>query len=95
MKGAQSTRLSVNNSKKNSNSCQPIRECVLNAIARYFSNLEGNETTNLHSMVIAEVESALLESVMQQVSQNQTKAAVLLGISRGTLRKKLAQYGLD
>jgi len=32
--------------------------------------------------------------VMHHVDGNQTQAAELLGINRGTLRKKLRQYGL-
>jgi len=76
-------------------SCQSIRECVLGAMSRYFACLDGNETANLHSMVMGEVEIALFESVMRQAGGNQTKAAQMLGISRGTLRKKLIQYALE
>jgi DNA-binding protein Fis len=32
---------------------------------------------------------------MLQVGGNQSKASKMLGISRSTLRKKLAQYDLD
>jgi len=42
-----------------------------------------------------EVEPPLLEIVMQFTGGNQTKAAAILGLNRGTLRKKLRQYGLD
>ena len=38
---------------------------------------------------------ALLEIVMQFTRGNQTKAAAILGLNRGTLRKKLRQYGLS
>ncbi len=31
---------------------------------------------------------------MQQVDNNQSKAATMLGINRGTLRSKLKQYGM-
>ena len=46
-------------------------------------------------MVLAEVEPPLLETVMEYTKGNQTRAAEVLGISRSTLRKKLALYGLD
>ena len=36
----------------------------------------------------------LLESVMNYVKGNQTKASEMLGLNRGTLRKKLKQYDL-
>jgi Fis family transcriptional regulator len=41
-----------------------------------------------------EVERPLLESVMDYYSGNQSKAAEALGLNRGTLRKKLKQYGI-
>jgi Fis family transcriptional regulator len=40
------------------------------------------------------VEAPLLEQVMQYTRNNQTKASNMLGLNRGTLRKKLKQYGL-
>lgn len=73
---------------------QPLRTCVEQALENYFSQLEGNSPSNLYELVLAEVESPLLEVVLRQTRGNQTKAAKLLGISRGTLRKKLKQYDL-
>jgi Fis family transcriptional regulator, factor for inversion stimulation protein len=73
---------------------QPLRACVAQALENYFSQLEGNTPSNLYELVLAEVESPLLEVVLRQTRGNQTKAAKLLGISRGTLRKKLKQYDL-
>ncbi len=73
---------------------QPLKTCVEQALENYFSQLEGNSPSNLYELVLAEVESPLLEVVLRQTRGNQTKAAKLLGISRGTLRKKLKQYDL-
>ena len=36
----------------------------------------------------------MLATVMRHCQGNQTRAAEILGISRGTLRKKLAQHNL-
>jgi Fis family transcriptional regulator len=33
--------------------------------------------------------------VLKYAGGNQTRAAEILGLNRGTLRKKLKQYGLD
>jgi Fis family transcriptional regulator len=44
--------------------------------------------------VLTEVETPLLEAVMKYTKNNQSKAAELLGLNRGTLRKKLKQYDL-
>ncbi|CAK0766842.1 Fis family transcriptional regulator, factor for inversion stimulation protein [Gammaproteobacteria bacterium] len=70
-----------------------LRECTCRALERYFQHLDGHPTTNLYDLVMGEVEAPLLEVVMAYVQGNQSRAAEMLGISRGTLRKKLAQYG--
>ena len=73
---------------------EPLRECVRDALNAYFRQLDGHAPADLYKMVIAEVEQPLLETVMQHTQGNQTQAAQALGISRSTLRKKLAIYGL-
>jgi Fis family transcriptional regulator len=40
------------------------------------------------------VEVPLLQATLRHTNNNQSRAAELLGINRGTLRKKLKQYGL-
>ena len=61
----------------------------------YFKQLDGHTAANIYQMVLAEVEQPLLETVMSHTEGNQTRAAEMLGISRSTLRKKLALYDLD
>lgn len=73
----------------------PIRACVSDALAVYFRQLNGHDCDSLYRLVLTEVEVPLLEAVMSHCGGNQTKAAQALGINRGTLRKKLQQYGLD
>lgn len=73
---------------------QPLREAVEVAMRRYFAHLDGESVTDLYAMVLAEVEAPLLTSVMDYVNGNQTRAAEILGLNRGTLRKKLKQYAL-
>jgi len=46
-------------------------------------------------MVLREVEEPLFRTVLDYASGNQSQAAVILGITRGTLRKKLRQFGLS
>jgi Fis family transcriptional regulator len=58
------------------------------------AHLEGAAVTDVYNLVLSEVEAPLLESVMNYVKGNQTKASELLGLNRGTLRKKLKQYDL-
>ena len=73
---------------------QPIRRSVQSAIELYLDDLNGHMVNDLYHVVLNEVEPALLDVVMNHVEGNQTQAAELLGINRGTLRKKLKQYGL-
>ncbi len=72
-----------------------LRECVQIAMKKYLSQLDGFPAANIYDMVFAEVEAPLLETILQYTKGNQSKAAIILGISRGTLRKKLKLYGLD
>jgi len=71
-----------------------LRENVEMAMANYFKHLDGQPVTDVYQMVLSEIEAPMLEQVMKYVRNNQTKAAQLLGLNRGTLRKKLKQYGL-
>ena len=73
---------------------QPIRRGVTSALELYLDDLNGHDVNDLYHVVMSEVEPAILDVVMQHVESNQSHAAEILGISRGTLRKKLKQYGL-
>lgn len=73
---------------------QPLREVVETAMRRYFEHLDGSQATDLYAMVMAEVEAPLLACVLEHTDGNQTRAADVLGLNRGTLRKKLKLYGL-
>lgn len=71
-----------------------LRGTVTKSLRDYFANLEGASVSDLYNLVLSEVEAPLLESVMHFVKGNQTKASEMLGLNRGTLRKKLKQYDL-
>ena len=66
-----------------------LRDSVEEALHNYFQHLEGQDVTDVYNMVLSEVEAPLLESVMNYVKGNQTRASEVLGLNRGTLRKKL------
>ena len=59
---------------------------------QYFNILNGQKPCELHDLVIGQVEEALFRVVLEYCDGNQSKAAAYLGINRGMLRKKLAQY---
>jgi Fis family transcriptional regulator len=72
-----------------------LRESVEQAMKNYFSQLDSETPTDIYELVMAEVEAPLMESVMAYTQGNQTKASIVLGLNRGTLRKKLKMYGLN
>jgi Fis family transcriptional regulator len=73
---------------------QPLHDSVRQALESYFTQLKGQSPNNLYELVLAEVEVPLIEAVMEYTKSNQSRAAILLGLSRGTLRKKLKIYGM-
>ena len=83
------------NKKKSQADETLLNGCVRRSLEQYFNDLEGHSTGNLYQLLLEEVERPMLDTVMNFAEGNQTKASQLLGISRGTLRKKLKQYGLD
>ena len=72
----------------------PIRESVENALKEIFEELHGQPAKELYDLVLSEVEEPMLKVVMSQAGNNQSRAAAMLGLNRGTLRKKLKRYGL-
>lgn len=71
-----------------------LRACVEKTLHDYFAHLDGAHVNDVYNLVLSEVEAPLFASVMQHVQGNQTRASEMLGLNRGTLRKKLKQYNL-
>ena len=78
-----------------SSDLKPLRDSVKQALKNYFAQLNGQDVNDLYELVLAEVEQPLLDMVMQYTRGNQTRAALMMGINRGTLRKKLKKYGMN
>ena len=73
---------------------KPLRKHTEEALNSYFASLNGDSPGELYDLVLGQVEQPLFKAVMDYTSGNQSQAAVVLGISRGTLRKKLKIYSL-
>jgi len=71
-----------------------LREAVTTAVRTYLDELGGQLSSDVYQMVLAEIEAPLLAEIMDYTRNNQTKASIMLGLNRGTLRKKLKQYNL-
>jgi Fis family transcriptional regulator, factor for inversion stimulation protein len=73
---------------------KPLSTLTDEALHSYFANLNGHKPGRLYELVIGEVERPLLSAVLHYTNGNQCEAAEILGINRGTLRKKLKAYKL-
>ena len=71
-----------------------IEECVRTSLEGYFKDLHGTEPAGMYDMMVTVIEKPLLEVVMQQADQNQSRAAEGLGLNLNTLRKKLRAHKL-
>jgi len=87
-----------NNKKKpalsSPKSSKPLHKHTEDALNQYFENLNGDRPGDLYDLVIGEVERPLFQAVLEFTDGNQSQAAGILGINRGTLRKKLRFYSL-
>lgn len=72
----------------------PLRDSAAQAIAHFLDTLDGEPCSDLYNMVLHQVEQPVLKAVLEYTKQNQSQAAAMLGLNRGTLRKKLRQHGL-
>ncbi len=75
-------------------SAVPLRTQTAAALDAYFTNLNGDHPGHLYDLVLREVEEPLFRAVLDYVDGNQSRAAEVLGMNRGTLRKKLRAYQL-
>lgn len=70
----------------------PLSAAVTRLVERHLLALQGEKIVDLHKLVVEEVEAPLYRAVMEHCKYNQCRAALLLGVSRGTLRKMLSYY---
>ncbi|HCP78779.1 MAG: Fis family transcriptional regulator [Pusillimonas sp.] len=73
----------------------PIEQCVREHLERYFADLGETEPHDILAMVVNCVEKPVLQIALEKTHGNQSKAAAMLGITRSTLRKKLATHHLQ
>lgn len=70
-----------------------LRRHVEDVVNGYLREQDGN-ANDLYDYLLAQLEEPLLQALMRQLGENQSEAARILGLSRGTLRKKLKRYAL-
>lgn len=71
---------------------QGLQDLVYGLVNRFLTENKNKSIDGLYDMILSEVEPPLLQAVMEKRRGNQLQAARMLGISRGTIRKKLQRY---
>lgn len=72
---------------------ETLSDQVVNAVKGYLTSVGNKDANlNLYQLIVEEVEAPLFRTVMELTRYNQSKAARVLGVSRGTLRTKLKRY---
>ena len=74
---------------------KPLSSLTDECLNSYFASLNGHKPGDLYELVIGEVEKPLFRAVLTYTHGNQSEAAEILGINRGTLRKKLKAYKIQ
>jgi len=85
-KAAKAARVGISN--------KPLSKLTRDALDGYFNKLNGHKPGDLYQLVLGEVEKPLFKAVLDYTNGNQSEAAEILGINRGTLRTKLRTYNL-
>lgn len=71
-----------------------LSQHIKDLFQHYVTSLNGAAPHQLYELFLGEFEKPFFEAVLTFTRHNQSKAATLLGISRGTLRKKLKSLDL-
>lgn len=71
-----------------------LSQHIKDLFQNYVTSLNGEAPHQLYELFLSEFEKPFFEAVLAYTRHNQSKAAAFLGISRGTLRKKLKACGL-
>lgn len=72
-----------------------LSKTIKNETLTYINKMNGQGVSNLHNLFISEVEKSLITAVLSHLGGNVTKTASYLGINRGTLIKRIKDYGIS
>ena len=85
---------SDNTSDHSTEEISQLSHAVKHSIRRYLYELDGMQPSDMYDLVLRQIERPLFEAILEHTKGNQSRAAELLGLNRGTLRKKLRSYDL-
>ncbi len=72
-----------------------LSELVEKKLADFVGKIKKCEVKNLYSLLIQEFEKPLITLALKETNGNQIQAALLLGINRNTLRKKIKELKIS
>ena len=76
-------------------SSSSLSDIVKKEAKSFIKNMNGNRSTsNMHSLFLNDTERTLIDTVLDLCKGNVTKSADFLGISRGTLIKRIKEYDI-
>ena len=72
-----------------------LSDVVKKEAESFIKCMNGNgSTSNMHSLFLNDTERSLIDTVLDLCKGNVTKSADFLGISRGTLIKRIKEYDI-
>ncbi|MFT7687165.1 MAG: Fis family transcriptional regulator [Candidatus Azotimanducaceae bacterium] len=71
-----------------------LSEALERTVNGYLDAMRDQPVDDLYELVLSEIEAPLLASVLKATRNNQSLASIVLGLNRGTLRKKLKKYDM-
>ena len=75
---------------------KPLPEVIREHVENYFASHENSlPLPGIYDRLMPLVEKPLIEVTLKATDGNQVKAAEILGINRNTLRKKIAELGIE
>lgn len=72
-----------------------LAELVEKKLADFVGKIKKCEVKNLYSLLIQEFEKPLITLALKETNGNQIQAALLLGMNRNTLRKKIKELKIS
>jgi Fis family transcriptional regulator len=73
---------------------QSLPTAVKNAVEAYLRTIDNSKNPNIYEKILSDIEISLFTVLLERAEGNQCAITRWLGLSRGTVRKKLKLYGL-
>lgn len=72
-----------------------LQDYTRQTVKKYLEDLKGHQAKNLYDFVVDQIEKGIIEEVLDFTNGNRTRSSEILGITRTTLRSKIAKHKLS